>query len=891
MRFPRCFGERRSALQLASRVMDWNGAEITLRAPVAWTNARVEAWLDWAAAVGLLQAVEGLDAMANAYAKRLAGVGEEIGLFTDANEALRFRGEIEACLLLGLAAPGDPPGAAPVLIDASTPQGAVDLARAVSRLRHDRAAEAAAGRLSALLAEVAAAVQSCEGPRTACADPAENPRLARAARMAREAGAEDAMILDRIALAQAGRGGRHDPPSAPSPPSPGILLASPNCEPDATAFAWEVGPQVTLTANSQAGRRMALSASAPSAAVNAYAFLSDEGFDTEGFAAAVRLWTVALELDACRVPGPRPEANPVALNLAGLAELLVAQGLAFDSEAGRAQARAVTGLAAAVAGLASTEMAERLAPCPAFKAARRAELARIREMKATLADDKGALATLARRALDDLSDRAGAHGLRQLQRLDLRHDPAASLKLGGVSTGAAPWRGALGWSETSDGEVVAVLADAAVRAAAPLGLDLAVLRSAALGSRSLDGGSPVNRATLATAGFTELEIGRAEAALTTTRAIRDAFTPTRLGEGFVQDVLGAAAGAAVEVLQLAGFDESQIAEAERDILGSPDLDGLPDRAREVLAAAEATESLARARMAASLGAFACAPIAVDLSLTLGDGPQAADRLVEQAFGLGVSAVRLHRPGEAQRVLHLPPEPEVRSPPPQERVVEKIVEVDRARARRRLPDRRKGYIQKASVGGHKVYLHTGEYDDGELGEVFIDMHKEGAAFRSVMNNFAIAISIGLQYGVPLEEFVEAFVFTRFEPAGAVTGNDTVRSATSILDYIFRELGVSYLDRQDLASGEDAGLDVEGLGRGAAEGQGPPAPVPAAHFISKGFSRGAAPDNLLFLPSARSAGASRSGGDRDICPACGEVALSYRGARRICQSCGEAPGEVG
>jgi ribonucleoside-diphosphate reductase alpha chain len=116
---------------------------------------------------------------------------------------------------------------------------------------------------------------------------------------------------------------------------------------------------------------------------------------------------------------------------------------------------------------------------------------------------------------------------------------------------------------------------------------------------------------------------------------------------------------------------------------------------------------------------------------------------------------------------------------------------------RLPDRRKGYIQKAIVGGHKVYLHTGEYDDGELGEIFIDMHKEGAAFRSLMNNFAIAISIGLQYGVPLEEFVDAFVFTRFEPAGPVTGNDSVKNATSILDYIFRELGVSYLGRTDLA----------------------------------------------------------------------------------------------
>ena len=109
-----------------------------------------------------------------------------------------------------------------------------------------------------------------------------------------------------------------------------------------------------------------------------------------------------------------------------------------------------------------------------------------------------------------------------------------------------------------------------------------------------------------------------------------------------------------------------------------------------------------------------------------------------------------------------------------------------REREKLPNRRKGYTQKAIVGGHKVYLRTGEYEDGRLGEIFIDMHKEGAAFRSLMNNFAIAISLGLQYGVPLEEYVDAFTFTRFEPAGIVQGNDAIKNATSILDYVFREL---------------------------------------------------------------------------------------------------------
>jgi ribonucleoside-diphosphate reductase alpha chain len=223
------------------------------------------------------------------------------------------------------------------------------------------------------------------------------------------------------------------------------------------------------------------------------------------------------------------------------------------------------------------------------------------------------------------------------------------------------------------------------------------------------------------------------------------------------------------------------------------------------------------------------------------------------------------------------------PPQPERIIERVVE--RERSRRKLPDRRKGYIQKASVGGHKVYLHTGEYDDGELGEIFIDMHKEGAAFRSLMNNFAISISIGLQYGVPLEEFVDAFVFTRFEPAGPVTGNDSVKSATSILDYIFRELGVSYLGRDDLANVDPDALNADGLGRGSGEAEGD-TPQPASRFISRGFSRGAAPDNLVFLPRARPAASAQD--PADVCAACGDIAVVRKGAGFVCEACGTPAG---
>jgi len=291
------------------------------------------------------------------------------------------------------------------------------------------------------------------------------------------------------------------------------------------------------------------------------------------------------------------------------------------------------------------------------------------------------------------------------------------------------------------------------------------------------------------------------------------------------------------------------------------------------------------------------PVVLDWRATAGD----AAALLESAVAAGARAVAIRRAAPPSTPLFDIVEPEPVSarrpdaftsqaapePPPTERIIERVVERDRTR--RKLPDRRKGYIQKAAVGGHKVYIHTGEYDDGELGEIFIDMHKEGAAFRSLMNNFAIAISIGLQYGVPLDEFVDAFVFTRFEPAGRVTGNDSIGSATSILDYIFRELGVSYLDRHELANADAEPLDADGLGAGKADEL-----VPAARFISKGFARGHAPDNLVVLPFGKGrepVAPPPSVIQADACPACGDFTLQQRGGGWICDSCGVAPSMQG
>ncbi|MFV0301930.1 MAG: vitamin B12-dependent ribonucleotide reductase, partial [Paracoccus sp. (in: a-proteobacteria)] len=252
----------------------------------------------------------------------------------------------------------------------------------------------------------------------------------------------------------------------------------------------------------------------------------------------------------------------------------------------------------------------------------------------------------------------------------------------------------------------------------------------------------------------------------------------------------------------------------------------------------------------------------------------------------------------------------------EKIVEKIIVQEAVRSHReKLPQRRKGYTQKAVVGGHKVYLRTGEYDDGALGEIFIDMHKEGAGFRAMMNNFAIAVSVGLQYGVPLEEFVDAFTFTRFEPAGMVQGNDSIKNATSILDYVFRELAVSYLDRTDLAHVQPQGARFDDLGAGEGEASPNIAPVSDGasrslemlrQISSTGYLRKRLPQDLVGLQTEVSAiavgiategevavmdprtKARMQGYEGDPCGECGNYTLVRNGTCMKCNTCGGTSG---
>jgi ribonucleoside-diphosphate reductase alpha chain len=836
-------------------------------APPAWTTARVEAWLDWAdrlpadvpagspESFDLAQADPLLGGGPDRHARRLAAWGLALGTFEDADAALAFRDELLAAQALGLIATGvqapfgarvnpfaPDPAVAPTptlpAIDGKSFPGAARALRAARGLTAGLP-EAAALRLAA----VADAVRRCEGDADACASLESNQALARAAWAAREAGLADAAIAEAIAL---GRGGRPvETPRDVAGPAVLVAVADPvqltgrfETAAAAAALAWETSA-LTLAFAENDARRLDLFAVAPRAVVNALAF-GGETYDSEGLGAAVSLALVAADIEgrAGFLADPvaayrRAEAHPLALGLAGVAELNVAQGRAYDSDAARDFAAQLHRSAA------------------------------------------GAVATTVAALSGDCS-----LGLCAFE------DPELGLRLGGLALGAAPWAGPASLAEAADGVVFRTLAEPALAAAARAGLELDALRTAVLGHGALAGAPGVNHETLAAKGFTSLEIGAAEAALATAPSLRAAFAPAIVGAGFLVDVLGAADdaldGAGFDTLALAGFSADEIAAAEAFALGrvTPAAPSLPDDLQAALLGAADISLAARLAMIWAVEAAISAPATALIDLPFDASADEALARLAEAAAAGVRAARIVRAGPPAgfSLPIAPPRPRPEpAPEPTERIVERFIEVERSR--RKLPDRRKGYIQKASVGGHKVYLHTGEYEDGELGEIFLDMHKEGAAFRSLMNNFAISVSIGLQYGVPLEEFVDAFVFTRFEPAGEVEGNEAIRSATSILDYVFRELGVSYLGRDDLASVDPQALDADGLGRGKAEEVEPQA---IARFISKGFSRGQAPpNNLVFLPL----GKSPTGRGADVCPACGDLALVRKGQSLICQTCGE------
>jgi ribonucleoside-diphosphate reductase alpha chain len=408
--------------------------------------------------------------------------------------------------------------------------------------------------------------------------------------------------------------------------------------------------------------------------------------------------------------------------------------------------------------------------------------------------------------------------------------------------------------------------------------EIAEIEAYAVGHGSLGQAPAINAASLKSRGFTDEKIEAVEKGLKSAFDIRFVFNRWTLGEDFLTGPLKVPAerlnDPSFDLLTHLDFSKADIEAANIHICGAMTLEGAPFLKAEHYPVFDCANPCGRIgkrylsveshiRMMAAAQPFISGAISKTINMPNDATVEDCKNAYRLSWKLALKANALYRDGsklsqplnaaliadeeedaeEAVEALSQLPAA-AKAAQLSERIVERIVErVVATREREKMPDRRKGYTQKAVVGGHKVYLRTGEYDDGRLGEIFIDMHKEGAAFRAMMNNFAIAISLGLQYGVPLEEYVEAFTFTRFEPAGFVQGNERIKNATSILDYIFRELAVSYLARNDLAHVDPAEAGPTTIGQGESQSKAPDV-APATQVVSRGFTRGSA-DRLMLI----------------------------------------------
>ncbi|SEA89569.1 vitamin B12-dependent ribonucleotide reductase [Rubrimonas cliftonensis] len=722
------------------------------------------------------------------------------------------------------------------------------------------------------------------------------------------------------------------------------------------------------------------------ASLNLLTFLKDGAFQADDYEHACRLWTLTLEISVAMAQFPSREIarrsydyRTLGLGYANIGGLLMTLGLPYDSDAGRALCGALTAVMTGVAYATSAEIAAEVGPFPAY-AANAGHMLRVMRNHARAARgeaqgyEKLATApvpldhascpdeTLAARAVaawERAVSLGEAHGYRNAQATVIAPTGTIGLVMDCDTTGIEPDFALVKFKKLAGGGYFKIINRAVPAALATLGYGENAVKAIiehAIGRGTLAGAPGVNHQTLAARGFGAAEIEKIEAGLAAAFDIRFAFNVWTLGETFVTQTLGVDAAALADptfdLLRAIGFTRAEIDAANAHVCGTMTLEGAPGLDEAHLPVFDCANPCgktgrrflsveAHIRMMAAAQSFISGAISKTINMPNEATIEDCLAAYELSHRLGVKANALYRDGSklsqplSSQLIEDDEEmdalveaaPAARAEIIAEKIVEKIIVREVAKAREKLPQRRKGYTQKAMVGGHKVYLRTGEYQDGRLGEIFIDMHKEGAAFRAMMNNFAIAVSVGLQYGVPLEEFVDAFTFTRFEPAGLVQGNDSIKNATSIIDYVFRELAVSYLDRTDLAHVEPEGSRFDALGEGEGEGARnirPAQPETANSAIemirqvsSTGYLRKRLPAELRVLQGgsarafggaigeaavavgetttlaatttlSRSAEARIKGYEGDACGECGNFTLVRNGACLKCNTCGGTSG---
>ncbi|HVL73336.1 MAG TPA: vitamin B12-dependent ribonucleotide reductase, partial [Beijerinckiaceae bacterium] len=685
------------------------------------------------------------------------------------------------------------------------------------------------------------------------------------------------------------------------------------------------------------------------------------------------------------------EYRTLGLGYANIGGLLMTMGLPYDSEAGRALCGALTAIMTGVAYRTSAEMAAALGTFPRYAENKDSMLRVIRNHRraahgevfgyeflstnpvpldhASCPDPR--LIARAVKAWDDALALGEAHGYRNAQVSVIAPTGTIGLVMDCDTTGIEPDFALVKFKKLAGGGYFKIINQAVPDALRVLGYresEIAEIEAYAVGHGSLKQAPAINPSTLRARGFTDDKIAAVEKGLKSAFDVKFVFNRWTLGEDFLRDALKVPAEKLAEpgfeLLPFLGFSKAEIEAANLHVCGAMTLEGAPHLNPEHYPVFDCANPCGRIgrrylsveshiRMMAAAQPFISGAISKTINMPNDATVEDCKNAYMLSWRLALKANALYRDGsklsqplnaaliadeeddELEAVDALLAQPSAaRTAAVAERIVERIIErVERVevpvRQREKMPSRRTGYTQKAVVGGHKVYLRTGEYQDGRLGEIFIDMHKEGAAFRAMMNNFAIAVSLGLQYGVPLEEYVEAFTFTRFEPAGFVQGNPAIKNATSILDYVFRELAISYLARHDLAHVDPSDIGFDVLGKGETQAKAPEggvAPqVAAPQVASTGFVRGRplmliqggggvlgatalkgdlataeAQTGLLDLPPVPSpAPAGPSAADKrtearmkgyegEACPECANFTLVRNGTCLKCDTCGSTTG---
>jgi ribonucleoside-diphosphate reductase alpha chain len=608
---------------------------------------------------------------------------------------------------------------------------------------------------------------------------------------------------------------------------------------------------------------------------------------------AVRLWTIVLEVSVMMAQFPSRqiaelsyEYRTLGLGYANIGGLLMSCGIPYDSDEGRAIAGALTAIMTGVSYATSAEMAGELGPFPNFAPNRENMLRVMRNHRRAAYGETagyealsvnpvplvhadctdGALVAHAIAAWDKAVELGEKNGYRNAQTTVIAPTGTIGLVMDCDTTGIEPDFALVKFKKLAGGGYFKIINRAVPEALRTLGYtesQIAEIEAYAVGHGTFSQAPAVNPGSLKAKGFTDEKIEAVAAGLKAAFDIKFAFNQWTLGADFLKDVLKVSdeqlSDMSFNLLEHIGFSKKEIEAANIHVCGAMTLEGAPFLKPEHLPVFDCANPCGKIgkrylsveshiRMMAAAQPFISGAISKTINMPNEATVEDCKNAYMLSWKLALKANALYRDGsklsqplnasliedegdEDDAVEALVAAPAAaQAVTVTEKIVERIVE-RLVRDREKLPNRRQGYTQKAVVGGHKVYLRTGEFGDGRIGEIFIDMHKEGAAFRAMMNNFAIAISLGLQYGVPLEEYVEAFTFTKFEPAGMVQGNDAIKNATSILDYVFRELAVSYLGRHDLAHVDTSDFSNTALGKGIQDGK--------TNLISTGWTRGHKP----------------------------------------------------